>query len=206
MSAIILDFDGTISNSFDYVSAFLAAEAKLPPLTEQQKNELRNMSMGAMARKLGHPWWRLPSLFFRGRRVMSVAIKQVQPYDGMIDVIQKLHAEGHELYIVSSNIVRNLHDFLHRHGLHTYFLELYGGVGLFSKAPALRKLVKEQNLKFKDCAYVGDEMRDIEAAQSVGMKAVAVTWGFAKHEDLQKLKPTAIAHVPADIIRIFEEL
>ena len=206
MSAIIFDFDGTIANSFDYVIGFLATEAKLPELSDEQKAEFRSMSMQAMALKLGHPWWRLPRLFFKGRTVMGHAMKQVDPFEGIVDVIQKLHAEGHQLYILSSNNVHNVHNFLHRHNLHKYFLQIYGGVGMFSKTPALRRLVKEQRLELKDCVYIGDELRDMEAARAVHMRAIAVEWGFAKINDLKRLKPRAMAQTPEDIVRIFEEI
>jgi phosphoglycolate phosphatase-like HAD superfamily hydrolase len=166
MSAIIFDFDGTIADSFDYIVGFLAAEAKLPPLTADQRQELRGMSMTAIGRHLGHSWLGLVRMFFRGRRLMAGNIQHVHPFEGMPDVIRKLHAEGHELFIVSSNTVHNVHTFLHHHNLHTYFLEIYGGVGLFSKAPALRRVLRNNNLDIKDALYIGDELRDVERSQA----------------------------------------
>lgn len=206
MSAIILDFDGTIADSFDYVLDFLTVQANLPLLVGTDRTELRNLSMIAMARQLGHPHWRLPMLFWRGRKIMRMAIEQVEPYAGMRDVIRKLHAEGHELFIVSSNNLANVRAFLHRHELHEYFLEIYGGVGMFGKAPALRKLLKEQQLQLEDSMYIGDELRDVEAAQSIEMRIIAVLWGFARHHDLRARRPTAIAESPDQIISIIEEL
>ena len=206
MSAIILDFDGTIADSFDYVLDFLTVQARGPLLEGTDRAELRHLSMIAMARKLGHPHWRLPMLFWRGRQIMRVAIDQVEPFPGMSEVIRKLHAEGHELFIVSSNNLANVREFLHRHSLHEYFLEIYGGVGLFGKAPALRKLLKEQHLQLEDSLYIGDELRDVEAAQSIYMRIIAVLWGFARQADLRARKPTALAETAEQIITIIEEL
>lgn len=206
MAAIIFDFDGTIAYSFDYVADFLAREAGLPELTSQQKDELRGLSMIAMARHLGHGWWRLPGLFFRGRREMGRVIKKVAPIEGIEQVIKKIHGEGHTLFIVSSNSVANVHAFLHAKKLHTYFLEIYGSIGSFSKAPALRRLLKENQLETKDAIYIGDELRDVEAAQSLGLRVVAVTWGFARPADIEELKPTAVANDSEELIRILEEV
>lgn len=205
MGAIIFDFDGTIANSFDYVVNFLAEEAGRGPLSAEEKAELHNMSMLTIARRLGHPWWRLPRLFLKGRLMMNNAIKYVEPFAGIEDVIKKCHNEGHELYIVSSNIVRNLHDFLYRHKLQKYFLEIYGGAGLFGKSSVLRRLLKEQNLEVNKCMYVGDETRDIEAARAVGMRAVAVGWGFARVKDLHQEHPFKFAATPTELMNILEQ-
>lgn len=206
MAAIIFDFDGTISDSFEYIVDFLAEEAQLPPLTADQKRELRGRSMAAIGRKFGLSWWRLLRLFFKGRRNMHEAISKVKPFGGMPDVIKKLHAEGHELFIVSHNTVANVHAFLHHYNLHTFFLEIYGGVGLFGKAPALRKLLKDQKIEKENALYIGDEIRDVQASKSIGLRVITVTWGFARPADLNALRPTASANEPADLIRILEEL
>ncbi len=206
MAAIIFDFDGTIANSFDYVLDFLSDQAHAVRLEGTERQAQRGLSMIAMARSLGHSRWRLPMLFVRGKRIMTRAIDEVRPFDGMPEVIRKLHAEGHELFVLSSNNLVNVRKFLHEHELHEYFLEIYGGVGMFGKAPALRKLLREQQLALDDSLYIGDELRDVEAAQSISMRSIGVLWGFAKPHDLRALKPTAVAEAPNDIIKIIEEL
>jgi len=206
MATIIFDMDGTIADSFDYVADFLAHEKHGRHLTADEKKELYGLSMLGMARQMGHPWWRLVRLLLKGRRDMTQAVNHLQTFEGMPEVIRKLHAEGHELFIVSSNSVRNIHKFLHHHKLHTYFLQVYGGIGLFGKAPLLRKLFKEQNLDIKKGVYVGDEVRDVQAAQSINLKIVAVTWGFANPHDLKDLKPTKVVDSPAVLLQVLEDL
>ncbi|MEO7364461.1 MAG: HAD-IB family phosphatase [Candidatus Saccharimonadales bacterium] len=203
---IIFDFDGTIADSFDYVLEFLTVEAGVEPLIGTDRQAFRNLSMIAMARKLGHRHWKLPLLFWKGKRVMSRALETITPFDGMPEVIRKLHAEGHELFIVSSNSLLNIREFLHKYELHEYFLEIYGSVGMFGKAPVLRKLLREQHLELAESLYVGDEQRDVAAAQSIQMPIIAVLWGFARQADLRRRRPTALAETPDQIITIIEEL
>jgi len=45
--------------------------------------------------------------------------------------------------------------------------------------PAPMLLAAEQlALPAKDCVYLGDDLRDIQAARAAGMRAVAVDWGY----------------------------
>jgi phosphoglycolate phosphatase len=206
MAAIIFDMDGTIADSFDYVADFMSHEAGLGPLTKEQKQQLRSLSMGGMAKRLGYHWWDAPRLFFKGRRRMRQAIKNLDAFDGMPELIRKLHAEGHELFVLSTNSLRNVHHFLHTEKIHKYFLEIYGGVGMFGKSTALRQLLEEQNIEVKHAVYVGDELRDVEAAKSIGLRAVAVSWGFADRNNLRAARPTAMADTPAQLLRILEEI
>lgn len=206
MATIIFDLDGTIADSFDYITDFLAHEKNKQTLEPIQKEQLKGMSMLAIARKLDHKWWKMPILFMRGRRNMERSMHKMRPFDGMPELIRKVHAEGHELFIVSSNSVKNIHKFLHHQNLHTYFLEVYGGVSIFGKSPALRQLFKEQNIDPKDAIYVGDELRDIQACQSANLRIVAVSWGFANKNDLANLKPTALVDSPAELMSYLEEL
>lgn len=207
MSAIIFDMDGTIADSFDYVSEFLVKQAKHSPLSEEQKQELRGLSMHDMATQLGYHWWDAPMLFYRGRRIMrrSIKDKHLKPFEGIPEIIRKLHNEGHELFMLSTNSLPNVHHFLDDQKIHKYFLEIYAGVGVFGKAPALRRLLKEQHIQPGDAIYVCDELRDIEAAQSAGVRTVAVSWGFARRRNLVAKRPTALADTPSELMRILEE-
>lgn len=206
MATVIFDFDGTIADSFDYIVDFVAAEAGREPLSDAEKQELRGQSMVAIARNFGHPWWRLLGLFINGRGRMQKSIDKIKPFDGMPEVIEKLHAEGHELFIVTSNTVVNVHKFLHHYKLHTYFLEVYGGAGLFGKARKLKGLLRDQNLEKEDAFYIGDEVRDMKAAKSAQMRGIGVTWGFARPADMEAKQPAGLADHPEDIIKILEEL
>jgi phosphoglycolate phosphatase len=206
MAAIIFDFDGTLADSFDYVADFLAKEAGINKLSDEQRHELRGLSINGMVRRLGYHWWDAPRLYFKGQRRMRHAIRHLDSFEGMTQLLSKLHAEGHELFILSTNSLRNIRHFLHVKKIHKCFLEIYGSVGMFGKSPALRQLLKEQNLDAKQVFYVCDEQRDIEAARAAGIRSVAVSWGFADKDELKAAKPTAMADTPAELMRILEEV
>lgn len=206
MAAIIFDFDGTIANTFDYTVGFLAREAGRPPLSKEERTAMHGVSMGRIGRQLGISWPRMSMLFFKGRREMSPAMKNVEPFGGMPDVIRQLHGQKHELYILSTNTTRNINKFLQRHELDDYFKDVYGGVGMFGKAPALRRLLREQHIETRKAIYIGDELRDVLAAQSLEVRVIAVTWGFARLDDLKAQKVNGLAWRTADIVRLVDKL
>ncbi len=204
MSSIIFDFDGTIADSFDYVVDFFVNESGRT-LDAQDRQSLRGMSMREMAQKLNFHIWQAPRLFLRGRRKMSHQIKNIPPIKSMPEIIRKLHSEGHELFIVSTNSPKNIRKFLEHYDLSQYFVEIYGGVGIFGKSGALKRLFRKQNVDIGDAWHIADEVRDVNASNSINLKIIAVTWGFARPANLQASRPTAIAHSPDDIITILEE-
>jgi phosphoglycolate phosphatase len=207
MATIIFDFDGTIADSFDYVAAFLQRHVrKQHPLTEEEKQTLRGMTMKEMARHLGSPYWKLPILFIIGRYAMGRAIYNVPIFEGMGRVIDHLHAEGHELMIVSSNNTRNIKKSLKQHHLYKYFTDIYGNAAFFGKRRGIKNILWRNSLLPRDAIYIGDEARDIVASKAAGIRVIAASWGFDKADILESHKPTAVARKPEDIITILEEL
>lgn len=196
---IIFDFDGTIADSFPFIMQYLAAAAGREPLSVEEQLAFRKLSMVSVARRLGISRLRLPSVFLRGRRAMGRLERHVEPFEGMPELIRELHESGNQLMILSSNRSRNIHAFLRHHKLEHCFSRVYGQVGLFGKAPVLRRIVRTFRLQLGHCLYIGDEMRDIEAAQSMGMPCMAVMWGFANPDHIAALKPRAVAATPAQL-------
>jgi len=206
MATIIFDFDGTLADSFNYVADFMAHEAGRRPLPEAEKNELRHLSMLEMTRRLGFHWWQAIFLYFKGRARMKRAIKHLKPFPGIPEVVRKLSAEGHELFVVSANSAGNVRRFLREHKLDNYFIEIYGGASLFGKGPTLRRLLRDQNLELDQSIYIGDELRDIAAAKAINMRIIAVSWGFAETESLKTAEPYALADTPEELLRLLEVL
>jgi phosphoglycolate phosphatase-like HAD superfamily hydrolase len=207
MAAIIFDFDGTIADSFDViVDIFERITRRHEKLSDEAIDELRGYPLEVVASRLKVSWWKMPWLLILGRRMMGKRMKEIPVFEGMPRVIEELHAQGHELFVVSSNSHRNVKKFLKAHHIYKYFVEIRGNAGLIGKSRILKRLLKSNHFDVKDTIYIGDETRDILATKLIGMRIIAVSWGFANTEFLESMRPTAMAHTPQDIIRILEEL
>ena len=73
------------------------------------------------------------------------------------------------------------------------------GASLFGKSPKLRQVLKRYGMRPGEALYVGDEVRDAEAAQAVGIAFAAVSWGFATPEALRRQAPDRLFASIADI-------
>ncbi len=200
---IIFDFDGTIADSFELVSSFIAAQAGKANLGSAEREKLKGLSMRDIAKKLEIPAWRYLWLFFQGRRMMSGHLDEVKPFAGIEDVIKALHAGGWDLYILSSNSNKNILLFLKRYHLEKYFAQTQGSASFFGKTQALRTILRRNKLDPQQSFYVGDEVRDLYAARRANVRGVAVAWGYNDMTALATEKPFAAAQTPADLLKIF---
>ncbi|MCJ7437014.1 MAG: HAD hydrolase-like protein [Acidimicrobiia bacterium] len=62
------------------------------------------------------------------------------------------------------------------------------------------------SLEPADCLMVGDRRHDIEAAHTLGMLALGVTWGVGSREELIGASPDFLADDPVDVVRLVLEL
>jgi phosphoglycolate phosphatase-like HAD superfamily hydrolase len=106
--------------------------------------------------------------------------------------------------IISTNSTSNINSFLARCGFSGYFQSVYGSIGLLNKTSALKKILKKNSLKAVDAVYVGDEVRDIEAAKKVNVPVVSVTWGFNESDRLVKEGPMVVVRTRPELLKVLE--
>jgi phosphoglycolate phosphatase len=190
IKAIIFDFDGTVADSFkSFVEVARIILKKHENLSDDEVEELRGLSSRQILKKLGVKVWQLPRLALIARRELNKKLSDIQLFDGMPELIRKLHSEGAAIYVVSANSPENIKSLLEKNELLNDISSVYGDVSLHGKAKVLSKLLKQESLAVEECIYVGDESRDIEASKKVKMQCIAVSWGFNNAELLKKYNP-----------------
>lgn len=201
MSAIIFDFDGTIADSFEaIIQIFQHLKKRNQHISAQEIERLRGMTLIQAAEEIHVRSWEMPFLLFKGRRIMSKMMPTIKAHPGITDIIEHLNAEGHQLYIMSTNSEKNIRIFLDGHQITNLFVKVYGSVGLFGKARSLKKVIRQNNLDPKDCWYVGDETRDIIAAHHAGVKIVSVSWGYNNSQILNEHQPDKLINQPGELV------
>ncbi len=163
--------------------------------------ELRNLPTRDILKRLGIPVWRVPKLVTQGRKLLKKEASRIPPHTGIPALLAHLIEDGHELYVVSSNSPELVNSFLRRNDLAQHFNVVVGNIGIFGKAAALKRL-RNTFEGLDKMYYVGDETRDIDAAKKVGVRMIAVSWGYNGIESLGAHEPDYLVRRPAEIRKI----
>jgi pyrophosphatase PpaX len=128
---------------------------------------------------------------------------ELEPCDGMEDVIVRFHEDGVRLGIVTAKRRSTVDLAFARLRVGHLFETVVGGDETERHKPdpqPLLEAARRLGVDPIDCAYVGDSPFDIRAARNARMYSVAVTWG--RIHDRTKLE----AERPAAIVDTAEEL
>ena len=101
-------------------------------------------------------------------------------FDGVLDVLARLNAEGRRLGIVSAKRRPTIERVLLSAGMGEYFDAVVGSDDTERHKPEPEPILKALELLDAvptEAAYVGDSPFDVAAARAAGVYAVAVGWG-----------------------------
>jgi phosphoglycolate phosphatase len=202
MKHVIFDFDGTLVDSLPVVVRI--ANQMVPKLNidDEELALIRELPAREIIKRSGIPYWQLLRLMIKGKKIMAQHLDELKVFKGIDAVIKELHQQGFQISVVSSNSEENIRKVLKREGIESYFSGVYGNVGLFSKSRVFKIVLKDQKSKADDAIYVGDEVRDIEAAGKAHLPVISVTWGYNGEAILKKYQPSFLAHTPAQLLGI----
>ncbi len=190
--AIIFDFDGTIADSMVFMTQAYNRAAKIygcDSITDNNIHQLRHMHARDVLQQLKIPYLKLPFVIFSTLGYFKTVIKDVKPFAHVPDLLKQLIKDNCTLYVISTNSPENIKLFLKQHDIAVFKEILSCGGYIFCKSEVIKKLLKREQIDPKTSIYVGDEVRDIEAAHQAGITSVAVSWGYNAPEKLKESRP-----------------
>lgn len=203
MKTLIFDFDGTIADSFEtLLEIFEEIHARPQKLTPNEVKMLRGEPIKKIIKYLKIRRLMVPRLIIKAKRLLAQRMPTIRTFQYLPQIIRQLHQQGVPMYILSTNSPANIEVFLKKNNLDGCFTKIYGNTGLFSKSSALKKIIKKEELSRADCVYIGDEVRDIEAARKAKISSVGVTWGFNDAASIKNARPDIVAQKPKDLLKI----
>ncbi|MFZ6026208.1 MAG: HAD hydrolase-like protein [Chloroflexota bacterium] len=201
----IFDFDGTLADSFPWVvSVFdqVAEKYHLAGLGQGEVERLRRQGARQIIKERRVPFWKILPIANYVRRLMAENIHHIRMFDGVDGLLRSLAAHGLLLGLVTSNTHPNVCRVLgaERTGLF-HFNEC--SVSPFGKPGRLKKLLRKGGVQPHEAIYIGDEIRDLEAARKVRMPFGAVAWGYTHPDALEAHAPhemfASVAEIPLKI-------
>jgi phosphoglycolate phosphatase len=204
---VLFDFDGTLGDTFGLgfeILNLLAPEFGFRPLPAAELDYARDLSTRGLMKHLGIPRMKLHKISRRGTEEITKRIDCVQSFPGVPEMVRRLHAAGFRLGVLTSNSEPNVRSFLKSRDLEVFdFIE--SSSKLLGKGSVLRRLMRERHIKPREIFFVGDELRDIEAAQETGVHMAAVTWGYNSRKALESASPDYLFETPEEVAAFLEK-
>ncbi len=207
-SAVLFDFDGTLADTAADLSRALNRLRSARGMPELALEDLRphasSGARGLIGAGLGilpeHPEFKaLRDAFLEHYRAEICVDTRLFP--GIEELLADIEARGLRWGIVtnkSTNLTRLIVKSL---GLQERAACVVCGdtTPYLKPNPAsLLHAASELALAPRDCVYLGDDLRDIQAARAAGMRCVAVGWGYGA--SLQSWSADAIIDRPLDLL------
>lgn len=199
---IAFDFDGTLADSMAcFLQAVEVASRKhgFRPLEGELLEQARGSSAQHIMRLLGVPLWKAPAITIDVRKLMRERIAQVSLFPNVAETLDTLARRGIRLAVATSNgedIVRAILG----PAVSGRIADFSCGISMFGKARKLRALVSSAGVRPDEALYVGDEIRDAEAASAAGMAFRGVAWGYTAAAALQTHCATPLLVRPQDLL------
>ena len=210
---VVFDFDGTLADSWEVMVEELqkvAMERFGKELTEEHIHWFR--SLGAtkasrlIAKKEKLSILTMIKVGMEVQKHVRQEEKRVSFYPGIVKMTKDLKKRGYLLGVASANDIKVLSPVLRREGVYKDFDFVTWGRSVLGKKRILSRMLKRYHFDKKEVIYVGDQVRDIEAAHKLDLQIIAVDWGFNDRSVLKKYKPEGLISRPEELVKAVEKL
>lgn len=209
----VFDCDGTLSDGQAAVCAAMEsafAQNRLPAPERQAVRRIVGLSLPQAIAELA------PASPGEQQRLVVEAYKQAfrqlrldgalaEPlFEGMADLLTALRMSGWQLGVATGKSHRGLAGTLAAHGLSEHFTTLQTADRHPSKPhPAMLLAAMDAAMaEPADTVMIGDTVYDIEMAQTAGVRALGVAWGYHEPDELLDAGAEAIARTPRELLEL----
>lgn len=207
-ATIIFDFDGTLANSLDLLFTLYNEHAEqfgYNPMKEDEFPTLRRLGYKKAMKAKKVKMRMLPRMLMVIGREMRQRMNEVEPYEGIVEVLRKLQTGGFSIGVLTSNQAPLVKEFFSRHDFPEFDF-IVSEKTLFGKDKAIKRILRRFELDKQQVLYVGDEPRDVTACRKAGIPIIGVSWGLAGNEGFEKEQPNALVHSPQELLETLRSM
>ncbi len=198
---VIFDFDGTLADTIHLIQRIYnehAHEFGAEQIQESEFSYLRSLGYKKALKAKKLRWRSLPRLVMFIRREMNQHMGEVQPYEGIVPLVQELRDNGIRIGILTSNSAETVRAFLDTHTFPVFDF-VVSEKTIFGKEKALKRIMERHQIGRSEVVYVGDEPRDVASCKKAGIRVIGVTWGLGGPEMMQGSKPDLLVNTVAEL-------
>jgi len=185
---VIFDWSGTLSN--DIIPVYTATMKVFETLG------LKALSLEEYKKEFMLPYMDFYKKFRKDLKKEKVnelffneinSVKEPKLFSEAKELLEYLKKRDIKMAILSSHPEEKLKKEIKEQAVKKFFKGIYGGV--HNKVKTIKEIIKNENFKAKETAYVGDMTYDIEAGKKAKVIAIAVSWGYQNESKLLSKKP-----------------
>lgn len=193
---LIFDFDGTLADTLNLIIKIynqdLSEKFNIRRVDVDNIGSLKHLDVSELIRMLDIPWYKIPFIFMNAKRVLGKRINEIELFDGVVEKLLELEAQGHKIYMITSNSRKIVLPVLEKFGIENCFGKIITGSSLWGKGKLINKIINQDKLTRSNVIYIGDEVRDIHGAKKARVLSAAVSWGFNSRDKLENSNPNMI--------------
>ena len=206
--AVLFDFDGTLADTAVDLSRALnrlrtgrgLEQLPLEKLRPHASSGARGLIEAGLGILPDHPEFKPLRESFLKHYADEICV-DTRLFPGMDELLAEIEARGLRWGIVtnkSTNLTRMIVKALNLEQRVSCVVCGDTTPHLKPNPASLLHAAKELALAPKDCVYLGDDLRDIQAAHAAGMRSVAVEWGYGS--GLRSWNADAVIARPRDLM------
>ena len=134
-------------------------------------------------------------------RFVDVGWQENVPYDGILNVLAKISAAGHTLFVATSKPHVQARRIVEHFGMGQYISQVYGCEldGTRSDKVELLSYAIKENPGAEERVMIGDRKHDLIGAIANDMRPIGVSYGYGSIEELRSAGAVDIASSPEDL-------
>ena len=202
---ILFDLDGTLTDSGEGIincAALALRHFNLPVPDRETMRAFVGPPLHASFIRFGVPEDQAEEAIriYRSRYI-PIGKFENTPYPGIAELLQKLRAQGHKLYVATSKPEQMSIEILEHFDLAKYFTLICGASldqSRNSKDAVIAYLLAQAETD-GEIIMVGDTAFDVLGAKTHGIPTIGVSWGYGKVEDMEQAGAVAIVHTMQEL-------
>ena len=216
--AVVFDFDGTIADTIDAIREGInrtmhelgLAEHSYEDVVSYINNGARELVRKAIAEAPDGDQARIDHAYeVYERHYRDVYLLTDHAYEGMRELIERLHAEGFRVGVLSNKqdaFVKKLCEQVLTDGSYDVAQGALPDQPTKPHPYLSRKVADALGVPVERCIMIGDSHVDVQTARQAGMEHIGVTWGFRDEECLCAAGAVHLAHSVPELYALIHEI